>query len=229
MRRELIAQQLEPALRQSLQAPQLRVIALAGERPASDEVREPWNPVKYGRASPDDWFGVVPATARFARSPGVADETLRLVVKVNPREGLSRTLIPWIITQEKIALDRPYWEYRRAAMSDNTATREQQVYELAISTPALRHVLPRCYGFAADATSGEHAQLIDDALRSAAGWHAAFWDVQREQVPWAGPRPTTQDMIADAPLWRGLLDDARVRHPDIVTEKTWRRRHALID
>jgi len=252
MRRELIAQQLEPALRQSLQAPQLRVIALAGERPASDEVREPWIPVKYGRASPDDWFGVVPATARFARSPGVADETLRLVVKVNPREGLSRTLIPWIITQEKIALDRPYWEYRRAAMSDNTATREQQVYELAISTPALRHVLPRCYGFAADATSGEHAlflefigdvtrldaagaladwppQLIDDALRSAAGWHAAFWDVQREQVPWAGPRPTTQDMIADAPLWRGLLDDARVRHPDIVTEKTWRRRHALID
>jgi hypothetical protein len=252
MRRELIAQQLEGPLRQSLQSPQLRVIELVGERPASDELREPWIPVKYGRASPNDWFGVVPATVRFARSAGAAVETLTLVVKVNPREGLSRTLIPWIIAQEKIALDRPYWEYRRAAMSDHTAAREQQVYSLSSSTPALRHVLPRCFGFAADAATGEHAlflefisdvtrldaagaladwpaSAIEDALRSAAGWHAAFWNVPREQVPWAGPRPTTQDMIADAPLWRGVLDDARARHPLIVTDKAWRRRHTLID
>jgi hypothetical protein len=25
-------------------------------------------------------------------------------------------------------------------------------------------------------------------------------------------------MIADAPLWRGLLDDARKRFPDIITQ-----------
>jgi hypothetical protein len=31
-------------------------------------------------------------------------------VKVNPREGLARTLIPWIIEHAKIALDRPYWD-----------------------------------------------------------------------------------------------------------------------
>jgi len=37
------------------------------------------------------------------------------------------------------------------------------------------------------------------------------------------------DMLADEPLWRGLLDDARARFPDIVTEPVWRRRHALID
>src|SRR5215468_9158581 len=161
MRRELIAQQLEPALRQSLQAPQLRVIALAGERPASDEVREPWLPVKYGPASPDDWFGVVPATARFQRTAGGAPETLDLVVKVNPRLGVTRTLIPWIIERRGIALDRPYWDYRSAAELDDTAAREERLYDLANSTPALRRVLPRCYGSGADAATGEHALFIE--------------------------------------------------------------------
>ena len=50
-----------------------------------------------------------------------------------------------------------------------------------------------------------------------------------ESVAWAGPRPTTDDMLADAPLWCGLLDDARRRFPEIVTDKVWRRRHAMID
>jgi hypothetical protein len=252
MRRDFIAQQLELALRQSLDAPALRLIALKGERPSNDEVREPWIPIKYGPASPDDWFGVVPATARFARSPGGAGESLELVVKVNPRQGLARTLIPWIIAQKNIALDRPYWEYRSAAESDRTGAREPHVYELANSTPELRRVLPRCYGGAVDTTSGEQALFIeflsdvtrldatggtadwspaeiDDALRAAASWHAAFWGIDEKQAAWAGPRRTTADMIADEPLWRGLLDDARARFPDLITDKTWRRRRALID
>ncbi len=252
MRRDLIAQQLELALRESLDAPSLRLVGLEGERPAIDELREPWIPVKYGPASPDDWFGVVPATARFERARAGAVESLDLVVKVNPREGLARTLIPWIIAHEKIALDRPYWEYRSAAESDHTAAREQRLYELASDTPALRRVLPRCYGSATDAASGEHAlflefvtdvtrldaagatadwpaKAIDDALRAAAAWHAAFWDIDIKRAGWAGPRPTTEGMIADAPLWRGLLDDAHARFPDVVTDAVWRRRHALIE
>lgn len=36
-------------------------------------------------------------------------------------------------------------------------------------------------------------------------------------------------MIADAPLWRGLLDGARKRFPDIITQDIWHRRHRLID
>ena len=36
-------------------------------------------------------------------------------------------------------------------------------------------------------------------------------------------------MIADAPLWRGLLQDARARFPYMVSDKAWRRRHLLID
>jgi hypothetical protein len=110
-------------------------------------------------------------------------------------------------------------------------------------------VLPRCYGSATDAASGEHALFlefladvarldaagatadwpataIDAALRAAASWHAAFWGIDEKQAAWAGPRPTTDDMIADEPLWRGLLDDAHARFPDIVTDKVWR---ALIE
>jgi hypothetical protein len=252
MRRDLIAEQLELALRQSLDAPALRLIELRGERPSIDEVREPWIPIKYGPASPDDWFGVVPATARFARSPGGADESLELVVKVNPRQGLARTLIPWIVTHKGIALDRPYWEYCSAAESDRTGARESRLYALAGGTPALCRVLPRCYGGAIDAASGEHALFIeflsdvksldatgatadwppaaiDDALRAAAGWHAAFWGIDEQKAAWAGPRLSTQDMMADAPLWRGLLDDAHARFPDLVTDKVWRRRRSLIE
>jgi hypothetical protein len=251
MRRELIARHLELALRQSLQSPDLRVIDLAGRPRAVDESREPWLPIKYGPAGADNWF-VVPATVRFERSPGAATESLALIVKVNPKEGLSRTLIPWVIADQNIALDRPYWEFRCAAETDHTGPRENNVYRLARTTPALHAVLPRCYGEAVDADTGEQAlflelltdvtlldasgastdwpaEAIDDALRAAARWHAAFWDIQHADLPWAGPRPTTADMVADAPLWRGLIDDARKRFPQMIPEAVWRRRHALID
>jgi hydroxymethylglutaryl-CoA reductase (NADPH) len=252
MHRELIAQRLELALRESLEAPRLRLIEVAGQRPAVDESREPWIPIKYGPAGPDNWFGVVPVTARFERSPGAAAESLPLIVKVNPAEALTRTLIPWIIEQKRILLGKPFWDYQCAAEFDHTGPRESHVYQLASTTPALRRVLPRCYGFADDAANGEHAlflelltelarldatgaqagwssDAIDTALRAAADWHAAFWDVAETDLTWSGPRPTTQAMIADAPLWCGLLQDAHARFPYIVTDKAWRRRHLLID
>jgi hypothetical protein len=165
---------------------------------------------------------------------------------------LARTLIPWIVEHQGIALDRPYWSYRRAAESDCTGAREQHLYTLAKTNPELGRVLPRCYGFATDQTTGEHAlflefltdvdrldaagvladwppDAIDAALHAAATWQASLWDIKPTQVPWPGPRPTTDDMMADATLWRGLLDDAHRRFPDLVTDKVWRRRHALID
>src|SRR5262252_1410907 len=252
MHRELIAQRLELALRESLEAPRLRLVDVVGQRPAVDESREPWIPIKYGPAGPDNWFGVVPVTARFERAPGTAAESLSLIVKVNPAEALTRTLIPWIIEQKRILLGKPFWDYQCAAEFDHTGPRESHVYQLASTTPTLRRVLPRCYGFADDAANGEHAlflelltdvtrldatgaqadwppDAIDAALRAAAGWHAAFWDSADTELAWAGPRPTTQAMIADAPLWRGLPQDARARFPYMVTDKAWRRRHLLID
>src|SRR5947199_2705257 len=95
MRRQIIAEQLEAVLRNSLQAPGLRLLNLDGERPSVDAKREPWIEIKYGPASPDDWFGIVPATALFERCAGNSREALHLIVKVNPRLGLARNLIPW--------------------------------------------------------------------------------------------------------------------------------------
>jgi hypothetical protein len=106
MRRELISHQLELSLQKSFEAPQLRVTEVSGERPVSDERREPRIPIKYGPSGPDDWFGVVPATVRFERAPDAAVEELHLAIKVNPKQGLARTLIPWIIEHQKIVLDR---------------------------------------------------------------------------------------------------------------------------
>ncbi|HEV8679178.1 MAG TPA: hypothetical protein VGQ90_07370 [Stellaceae bacterium] len=252
MHRELISRQLEFALRESLDAPSLRLLDLHGERPPIDEQREPWLPIKYGAASADEWFGVVPAVARLQRSADTPEERLPLAVKVNPRQGLARGLIPWIVGRQRIALDRPYWQYRRAAQCDDTAGRERHIYALAADTPQLRRVLPWCYGTGGDDASGEQVvfldfltemsrldasgaiadwppEAIDGALRAAAGWHAAFWGLELGEFSWAGPRPSTSDMLADEPLWRGLLDDAHRRFPDIVSDAVWRRRHRLID
>jgi hypothetical protein len=84
---KLIAQHLVPALRVSLRAPGLCLTGLDGGRPLDDEQREPWIKIKYGVTRPDDWVGVVPATARFVRARGAPQETLDLIVKVNPRQG----------------------------------------------------------------------------------------------------------------------------------------------
>ncbi|HVX98888.1 MAG TPA: hypothetical protein VHA55_03745 [Pseudorhodoplanes sp.] len=251
MRRAFIAGQLESALQKNLEAPKLRLLALEGERPAIDETREPWISIKYGPASPDEWFGVVPVVARFERAPGRAAERLELIVKINPRDGLARTLIPWIVTHREIALDRPFQDYRAAAEFDQTGSREYQVYALAPTLAPLGRVLPRCHGAAIDTASGEHAlflelveakrldatgaqagwppDAIDAALRALAGWQSVLWNADRARFPWAGPRPSTADMTADAPLWHALVDDGRTRHPNIVTEAAWRRRHALIE
>jgi hypothetical protein len=254
MHKDTIARQAENALRNALAAPDLHLIELRGNRPAEDEQREPWIPVKYGAATAGDWIGVVVAEAVFEHHPGAMPQTLALVVKVHPRQGAAHTLIPWIVREQHIALDRPYWQYRRAAEFEDAGAREATIYRLAARMPALRPVLPRCYGVATerDAEGEEYAVFlefltevsrldatgastdwpaaaIDEALRGAAAWHAAFWDNDAKALAWAGPRPMTEDMLADAPLWRGLLDDARQRFPDVVTETIWRRRHRLID
>jgi hypothetical protein len=252
MNLKLIAQHLVPALRQSLRAPGLCLIGLDGGRATADEEREPWIRIKYGQASADDWVGVVPAMARFSRGRGEPPGTLNLVVKINPRVGLARNLIPWIAARNHIVLERPFLQYRSAAELDQTAAREFQVYRLAQQQPELGDVVPRCYGWAHDPETGEYAlflecvsdiagldatgasadwepEAIDAALRAAARWHAAFWGADEKRLGWAGPRPTTASMVADTSLWRGLLNDARARFPHIVTQEVWRRRYALID
>ena len=253
MRRGLIAGQLEDALRGALQASGLQLVKLDGERTAHDEEAQPWVSIKYGPASHDDWFGVVPAVAHFRRAPGSAVESLPLIVKVNPREGMETTFMPWVFERLGIVLDRPYRQYRQAAEFGHTAGRELEVYRvLAERVPSLKAVLPQCYGSASDPETGESALFlelvsdmrrldasgatfdwpaaeIDEVLRALAGWQAAFWDSDARRLAWAGPKPSTADMVADAPLWRAIIDHGRERMPHIVTEKVWRRRSHLID
>jgi len=253
MHRSLIASQLEGALRTTLQAPGLQLIELDGERTAHDDEAQPWVSVKYGPAGHDDWFGVVPAVAHFRRAAGSAPESLPMMVKINVRESMARTFMPWTFEQQHIALDRPYWEYSQAAEFDNVGGRESHVYRvLAEQVPGLKAVLPKCYGSARDAETGEEALFlelvrgmrlmdasgasfdwpadnIDEVLRALAGWQAVFWGADEKRLAWAGPKPTTAGMTADAPLWRAIVDHGRARLPNIVTEKVWRRRHRLID
>jgi hypothetical protein len=70
MRRSVIAPQFESALRTTLQAPDLDLLELDGERTAHDEEAQPWNTVKYGPAGHDDWFGVVPLSRASGARPG---------------------------------------------------------------------------------------------------------------------------------------------------------------
>jgi hypothetical protein len=102
------------------------------------------------------------------RTPDASLESLDLVTKINPIQGLARTLIPWVIQHREIALDRPFCEYRSASESNEIAQREQQVYLFAERTPELRRVMPRCYRAGTDAVRDEHAlflEFIPDAAR----------------------------------------------------------------
>jgi hypothetical protein len=252
MRRSVIASHFERALRTAARAPGLQLIELDGERPDADEEREPWITVKYGPASHDDWFGVVPAVARFRRTPEAVPESLDLIVKVNPREGMAMNFMPWIVEQAGVTLDRPYWEYRQAREFGRT-DRERHVYGvLARELPSLGALLPKSYGSAVDEQTGEGvlflevvtnlrlldaggahtewpAEPIDEVLRALARWQADLWNVDADRLSWAAPQPTTEDMIADAPLWRAIIDDARMRFPKIMTGEVWQRRRRLID
>jgi hypothetical protein len=253
MRRSLIASQLESALRGSLQAPTLQLLSFEGERTAHDDEAQPWVSVKYGPAGHDDWFGVVPAVAEFRRAPGGEAQSLPLIVKINARESMATTFLPWAFEQQGIALDRPFPQYHLAADFENVGGRESHVYRvLAEQVPSLKAVLPKCYGSARDTATGEEALFlemisdirlmdasgasfdwpaanIDAALRALAGWQAAFWGADEGHLAWAGPKPTTAGMAADAPLWRAIVDHGRARLPHVVTDTVSRRRHRLID
>jgi hypothetical protein len=161
--------------------------------------------------------------------------------------------MPWVFERLGILLDRPYWQYRQAAEFGDAAGREPHVYRvLSEQVPSIRAVLPKCYGAARDPETGEEglflekvtdmrrldpgggsfdwpAEDIDAALHALAGWQAVFWDADERQLAWAGPRPTTADMVADTPLWRAIIDHGRRHLPQVVSEKIWLRHRHLID
>lgn len=203
--------------------PRLDVPSVAGQ---------PWLSVKYGD-DPDQLFGVVRAH--------VADRSV--MVKVNPPRGIGQTLIPWIIAERQIALPSPYASFGSAAETSDTGRREIAVYGL----PAVQDVLPARLGaFNAD---GQTALVLEDlgdiayldasgsierwptgrielALRAAAQFHAA---TAGHDYGWTIPRPSTKAVLADAPLWRAVLEDAAQRLPDVLPAEALASRLESLD
>jgi hypothetical protein len=69
---------------------------------------------------------------------------------------------------------------------------------------------------ASGAAANWSPDAMDAVLHAAARWHAAFWGGKKKSLGWAGSRLTTLDMIADEPLWCGLLNDAHARFPILL-------------
>jgi hypothetical protein len=177
------------------------------------------------------------------------DHDLDLVVKVNPTHGIGETLIPWISKTYGVTLPAPYPTFHSAREVVGTGAREASLYDLSIQMPELMAILAPYYGTviaagerailladegeitgldaggSIDSWSAEH---IDKALRSIGAVHAASAGIAPD-IPWLPPRPDTATMASDSGLWRGLLDDAARRNPDIVTPQVWEQRTALID
>ncbi len=207
------------------------VLGEPAEIETPDQSGQPWLRVKYGQ-DPQEIFGVVRASTGDRR----------VIVKINPEQGIGQTLIPWILREHSIDLPG-YAGSALAAEVSATGEREPAAYSLW----ALRDVLPVEVGrFSVGAQTalvledlGEVTGLdpsgavarwplerLEAAVIAAAGFHAAT--VGRD-YPWAPLRPSTRTLLADASIYRGILDDAASRFPDIVTPSVHAQRSATID
>lgn len=241
MRFELIAADLPQILPEVLGRP-VQISSIERE-PTTPHDDQPWLTVKYGPAEGDDVHGVT--RIRVIEDDGA----LNLIAKVNPVHGIGETLIPWICRTYDITLPHPYPIYHSAREVVGTGAREANLYELSVTLPELLALLPPYFGTIV--AGGERAIIlgdegpirgldagganrtwnpsdVDSALRAIGAVHAASAAVVTE-IPWLPPRPDTETMAGDADLWRGLLDAAAQRVPEIVTPEVFERRAALID
>src|SRR5690606_20886326 len=62
---------------------------------------------------------------------------------------------------------------------------------------------------------------IEQALRAAAGFHAA---TAGHDYAWTLQRPSTRTVLADSGLWRAMVEDAAQRLPDVVSAASLARR-----
>lgn len=217
---------------------------IAVERPpAAPRADQPWLAVKYGPADADDIHGV----AKLGVT--TQDRVIDVIVKVNPVHGIGETLIPWICDTYGVDLPAPYATFHSAREVVGTGARESNVYDLSVTMPELMALLPPYFGTitahgeralllgdispirgmdaggAVDHWSSDH---IDAALRAIAAVHAASTDIA-DDVVWLPPRTDAATFAGDSGLWRGMLDDAAARFPDIVTPEVVAHRTALID
>ncbi|MCU0311788.1 MAG: hypothetical protein MUE36_12705 [Acidimicrobiales bacterium] len=223
----------------------VEVTVLAPHRAPAVEADEPWLEAKYGAGG--GWNGVVPATLAWRTASGRDAAVREVVVKVSPPRGLAEGLIPWIVERYGIPLPRPYGAWRAATETTGTARRELEAQRLG--GPVVTHgpglvatavggsgegvvvldlVSPLAACDVAGRLDGWTPDRVDVALAAVAEVHAAHFPTA-EHLIWAGPRRRTDDREADAALWGAILDDARRRFPDIVDDRRWRRRRALVE
>jgi hydroxymethylglutaryl-CoA reductase (NADPH) len=249
---------VQECLRESLAEPGLRVLGVEGVGEAADFGRastdQKWRMIKYAPDRPDDLEGVLPLHVAYATHEGGERRTVGVLMKARTRLGIGAGLIPQTMNEVGLVLEKPYPEYRTSRESVGGYLREIELYRLQNRHPALRKYLPRYLGDrvdearnefvlleelvtdatlmdSADDVSGWTPTLVDTAIEGIADIHAIYYgrDEALAELGWLERRATTEDVLADESLWRGLADFARRRFPKEVSEDAHRRHLAIID
>lgn len=248
---------IQDCLRKGLNNPSLRVIKISGLGTASDfgrtETDQKWRRIKYAPDRLDDLEGILPLEITYDLGSGV-EQKLNVMMKARTRTGIGTGLIPKTMAEIGLELDRPFPEYLTSRETVGGYMREIEIFRMQSRYPSLQKYLPRYLGDhvdesrnefilleelitdgalmdSADDVSGWTPELINSAIEAIADIHAIFYgkDDQLSAMNWLERRVTTEDMLEDESLWRGLAEFTRKRFPDHITEKAYRRHLRIID
>jgi len=247
---------LQAVLRERLGLPALHVVGVKGLGAAADFGRastdQKWRLLKYAPDRPNDVEGVLPLEISF-RVDGPAPHQVSVLLKARTRLTIGEGLLPDTIQAVGLELPQPYARYRSARETAGHPEREIELYRLQPTVPALQRYLPRYLGDHVDPARNEYLlveRLVDDGilLDSAddiTGWTPAYIDTALAgigaihgtwyaQDPWLAAqrwlplRLTTDDVVADTPLWEALAGFVRARFPDMVGPRAHARRLAIV-
>ncbi len=235
---------MQECLRESLSAPTLRVTDLRIVGEAADFGRsstdEKWRLIKYAPDSPDDLEGVLPL--KVSCETDTRHLTVDVLMKARTRRGIGSGLIPATMDEVGLSLEKPYADYLTSRESVGGYLREIELFRLQARHPALRKYLPRYLGDrvdesrnefvlleelvadgilmdSADDVSGWTPALISTATEGIADVHAIWYgkDEDLAELTWLEERATTEDVLADESLWRGLAEVVHERFPTGVS------------
>lgn len=247
---------VQGCLRESLSMPALRVNGLQILGDAVDFGRsstdEKWRQIKYAPDSPDDLEGVLPLRVSCEIDGG--RHTVEVLMKARTRQGIGSGLIPATMAEVGLELKKPYADYLTSRESVGGYLREIEIFRLQDRHPALQRYLPRYLGDrvdeprnefvlleelvadgtlmdSADDVSGWTPGLISIAIEGIADIHAIWYgrDEELAGMGWLERRATTDDVLSDTGLWRGLAEFSHECFPGEVSETAYRRRLGIIE
>jgi hypothetical protein len=247
---------LQALLREQLGRPALQVVSVRGLGSAADFGRastdQKWRLLKYAPDRSDDVEGVLPLEISF-RVDGPASHQLRVLLKARTRLTVGEGLLPDTMQAIGLTLPQPYPNFRSARESAGHPEREIQLYRLQPTVPVLERYLPRYLGDHINPARNEYLlieQLVEDAILldsadDVTGWTPAridtalagigaihgTWYAQDRWLTtqrWLPRRLSTDDIVADTPLWESLAEFVRARFPDMVSQQAHTRRLMII-